>query len=80
MAKATLTSKGQMTIPREVRESLKLKAGDRIEFTLNPDGKTATIRPANIDISEIRGLLKGKSMKPFDPDERRLALRRRADR
>jgi antitoxin PrlF len=80
MPKATLTSKGQTTIPREVRESLKLKAGDRIEFTINEDGKTATIRPANIDISDLRGLLKSKGMKPFNPDERRVALRKRADR
>ena len=37
---ATLTSKGQTTIPREVREFLKLRPGDRMEFKLDPDGKT----------------------------------------
>ena len=80
MPTAMLTSKGQTTIPRQVREVLKLKAGDRIEFTLSADGKTATIRPANISISELRGLLKRDGMKPFNPGERRLAARKRANR
>jgi antitoxin PrlF len=35
---ATLTSKGQMTIPKAIRESLGMKAGDRMTFTLMPDG------------------------------------------
>jgi len=80
MPTATLTSKGQTTIPRQVREALKLKAGDRIEFTLSADGETATIRPANINISQLRGLLKRDGMKPFNPEERRLAVRKRANR
>ena len=34
---ATLTSKGQTTIPKAIRDSLSMKAGDRMTFTLMPD-------------------------------------------
>jgi antitoxin PrlF len=34
----TLTSKGQTTIPKEIRDSLGMKPGDRMTFTLMPDG------------------------------------------
>ena len=37
MAQATLTSKGQITIPKEIRDSLQLQAGDKIEFTIDAD-------------------------------------------
>jgi antitoxin PrlF len=35
---ATLTSKGQMTIPKAIRDSLGMKDGDRMTFTLMPEG------------------------------------------
>jgi len=35
---ATLTSNGQTTVPKEIRDSLQMKEGDRIMFTLLPDG------------------------------------------
>jgi antitoxin PrlF len=38
MFNATLTSKGQTTIPMEVREGLKLEPQDKLNFTLLPDG------------------------------------------
>jgi AbrB family looped-hinge helix DNA binding protein len=74
----TLTSKGQTTIPREVREFLKLKSGDKLEFKLNPDGNTVTLKAANIDVLSLRGMLNRKGMKPYNPDERALAHEKRA--
>ena len=38
MSQATLTTKGQVTIPKAVREQLDLKAGDRIDFIVNDSG------------------------------------------
>ena len=38
MTTATMTSKGQVTIPREVRDDLGLAAGTRVSFTKNVDG------------------------------------------
>lgn len=45
---AKLTSKGQVTIPKDIRTLLKLKTGDKVLFTSNPDG-TVTMRNASID-------------------------------
>ena len=80
MPTATLTSKGQTTIPREVREFLKLRPGDKLEFKMDADGKTVTLRAANVPVSSLRGLLKSEGMKPYNPDERSIALRKRAHR
>lgn len=56
MATGTLTSKGQITIPKEIRDQLGVTAGDRIEFVLEPDG-TVTMRPARHPARELYGFL-----------------------
>jgi antitoxin PrlF len=53
---ATLTSKGQITIPKEVREKLKLQTGDKLEFLIQEDG-TARVIPVTSSIKELRGLI-----------------------
>lgn len=52
MTFATLTSKGQTTIPREVRTAARLKTGDRIHFTVLADG-TIIMRVKNRSIRDI---------------------------
>jgi AbrB family looped-hinge helix DNA binding protein len=52
MTFATVTSKGQTTIPLEVRTAAKLKAGDRIHFTVLADG-TIILRVKNRSIRDI---------------------------
>lgn len=52
MAFATVTSKGQTTIPLEVRTAAKLKAGDRVNFTVLADG-TIILRVKNRSIRDI---------------------------
>jgi len=56
MTVSTITSKGQTTIPGEIRRHLKLKPGDRIQFIVEDDGKVVLV-PATIDVSELKGLL-----------------------
>ncbi len=56
MAISTLTSKGQTTIPGEIRKHLKLKPGDRIEFFVEKDGRVRLIA-LNVDIASLGGLL-----------------------
>jgi antitoxin PrlF len=60
---ATLTSKGQTTIPKEIRDSLGMKSGDRMTFTLMPDG-TVVMRVKSKSVTELAGLLQKKGRKP----------------
>lgn len=59
---ATLTSKGQTTIPKEIRDSLGMKAGDRMTFTLMPDA-TVVMRVKSKSITDLAGLLHKKGRK-----------------
>lgn len=60
---ATLTNKGQMTIPKEIRDSLSMKAGDRLTFTLMPDS-TVVMRLKSGSVIELAGALHKKGRKP----------------
>lgn len=60
---ATLTSKGQTTIPKPIRDSLGMKTGDRMSFTLMPDG-VVVMRVKNKRISDLAGMLYKKGRKP----------------
>jgi antitoxin PrlF len=61
---STLTSKGQTTIPKDIRDSLGIKSGDRMTFTLMPDG-TVLLRVKNKSIMSLAGSLKKKGRKPL---------------
>lgn len=65
---ATLTSKGQTTIPKEIRESLGMKVGDRMTFTLMPDG-TVVMRVKNKSITQLAGMLYKKGRKPVPVEQ-----------
>ncbi|MGI8740539.1 MAG: AbrB/MazE/SpoVT family DNA-binding domain-containing protein [Gammaproteobacteria bacterium] len=56
MPTATLTSKGQTTIPREIREHLRLRPGDRMEFVIDEQGRVVLI-PISLDAAELAGIL-----------------------
>lgn len=57
MPVATLTSKGQITIPKSVRESLGLRTGDRLEFDVQDDG-SVRVRKRSVDILDLIGMIK----------------------
>ena len=57
MVTSTVTSKGQITIPVEVRRDLKLEAGSRVEFVKLPDG-AYELMPATRSIKDLKGILK----------------------
>jgi antitoxin PrlF len=52
MSVATMTSRGQTTIPKEVRDAVGLRAGDRIHFTVLDDG-TIIVRVKNRSVGDI---------------------------
>ena len=54
---ATLTSKGQVTLPKEIRDRLSLDAGAILDFQIQADN-TITARQVLPDARRIRGLLK----------------------
>lgn len=76
MPSSTLTSKGQTTVPKPVREHLGLQAGDRIDFVIQADG-TVVVRPATIDVTALQGILHRRGMKRVSVAQMRAAIRRR---
>ena len=57
---ATVTSKAQITLPKGIRELLKLETGDKIDFTPQPDGRvtvTKAARAGHASFAALRGLL-----------------------
>lgn len=75
MTTSTLTSKGQVTIPLDVRRRLGLNAGDRIEFVEAADG-TFAIKPAIDDVRSLKGLLR-KPAKPVTVEDMKAVVRAR---
>ncbi len=65
---ATLTSKGQTTIPKDIRDSLGIKPGDRMTFTLMPD-RTVVMRVKSKSIIELAGTLRKKGRKAIPTDQ-----------
>ena len=57
MATATVTSKGQITVPASVRSALNIEAGDRIEFVETEEGRFEIIA-ATKDASMLKGIIK----------------------
>lgn len=60
MSEATLTSKGQITIPSDIRKSMALNPKDRLTFTPMPDG-TVVMRAKTKSIKDLKGMLKSPS-------------------
>jgi len=53
---AKITSKGQLTVPKEVRERLGLAPGDRVDFVCHEDGRVE-LRPVRVTLDELMRIL-----------------------
>jgi len=79
MPTATLTSKGQVTIPKEVRDTLGLQAGHRVSFEVREDG-VVELHPETVDLMSLCGIIKpavrGVTVRDMDEAIRRAATRK----
>ena len=73
MTRATLTTKGQITIPKEVRERLGVEAGDRLEFVEQERGVYRVVA-ATKDVRHLKGLVQ-KPRKPVSVEDMKAAVR-----
>ena len=78
MPSATVTSKGQITVPKEIRDHLAVKPGDRLNFQIGSGGEVV-VEPETVDIRSLRGRLKRKGRRVSLRDME-LAIRRGAAR
>ncbi len=76
MPVATLTSKGQITIPKIVREALRLQTGVKLEFIMSPNGDVL-IRPVMKKVDDVYGMLHRPGKKPVSVEEMDSAIARR---
>ena len=76
MPTSILSTKGQLVIPKEIRDFLGLESGDRIDFVVEGDGRVS-LRPALVDFRELRGFL-SEGREPVSVEEMNQAIRRRA--
>jgi hypothetical protein len=76
MSTATLTSKGQITIPVEVRNHLKVDAGDRVEFVLIAPGRYEFLA-ANCEVAALKGMF-GPAKKVVSIESMNAAIAERA--
>ncbi|MBI3181052.1 MAG: type II toxin-antitoxin system PrlF family antitoxin [Myxococcales bacterium] len=59
MPSSTITSKGQITLPIEVRRALRLRPGDRVSFRMAKDG-SVVVEPETVDLLSLKGAVKSK--------------------
>jgi AbrB family looped-hinge helix DNA binding protein len=74
MLTATITSKGQITLPKAVRQSLRLHSGDKIAFIIN-EKEEAVIRPITRSAEHVFGLLHKNNQKMVSIQEMDQAIR-----
>jgi AbrB family looped-hinge helix DNA binding protein len=79
MSEAKLTSKGQITVPKRVREVLAVQPGDRLAFRIHEDG-TVSVEAETVELESLRGAVRprvrGVTVEAMNETIRRRATRR----
>jgi antitoxin PrlF len=68
---SAITRKGQATIPKAIREHLRLKPGDRVKFFVHPDGSVVLL--PKLPGSALRGIVRPQGRRPVTIEEMREA-------
>jgi AbrB family looped-hinge helix DNA binding protein len=76
MPSATLSSKGQTVIPKNIREQLSLKPGDVIDFITLENGDVL-IRPAAQEVRKLKGMLYRADRRPVSVEEMNAVVKNR---
>ena len=79
MAKSTITSKGQITLPKQIREHLHVVPGDRIDFVVKDSGQVV-VRPARSRLKQLQGMLRSPKRKPVSVEQMEAAIAREHSR
>jgi AbrB family looped-hinge helix DNA binding protein len=75
MPSATVTSKGQVTIPKSIRQALKVGAGDRVDFVMEGEGRIV-VRAGMTGVSDLKGFLHRPGRRPVSIGEMNAAIAR----
>jgi antitoxin PrlF len=73
MSIATVTTKGQITIPKEIRDYLKLETGSKVEFVIDESGNVKIV-PLNVPVEALSGVLHRPGMKSATVEEMEAAI------
>lgn len=77
MTQATLTSKGQITIPKAIRDKLRLSAGEKVDFILT-ENDTVILRPITRKVDDLYGCLRQyQKSSPVSVEQMNAAIRDR---
>lgn len=68
MTTSTVTSKGQITIPKKIREQLSIRTGDKVDFSIEQDG-TLRMHPIGKRVSEVFGAFHAKATEHLSDNE-----------
>ena len=72
MSTSTVTTKGQITLPRDVRKALALGAGDKVDFVAVEGG--FKLVPLRKDVCAVKGRFAGRVDRPVTIDEMEEAI------
>ncbi len=76
MPVSLITVKGQTTVPKKIRDHLKLHPGDKVDFVIKENGKVV-LEPATLDVKELEGILQRPGMRIISTEEMKGSIRKR---